>query len=67
MKTKITESKIVFIFVAAGAALFVAGCAEMGSANTTSLLSAAGFRARTEAIWNIGPRTAMLYMIEFKK
>src|ERR1700719_3787701 len=46
MKTKITESKIAFIFVAAAAALFVAGCAERGSANTTSLLSAAGFRAR---------------------
>jgi hypothetical protein len=33
--------------VAAAAALFLASCAEMGSANTTSLLSAAGFRART--------------------
>jgi len=47
MKTKITESNIILIFVAAAAALFVAGCAEMGSANTTSLLSAAGFHART--------------------
>jgi hypothetical protein len=47
MKTKITKSNIVLIFAAAAAALFVAGCAEMGSANTTSLLSAAGFRART--------------------
>src|SRR5215471_19311904 len=47
MKTKITTSNITFIFVAAAAALFVAGCAEMESANTTSLLSAAGFRART--------------------
>jgi hypothetical protein len=47
MKTKITESNIVFIFIAAAAALFVASCAEMETANTTSLLSAAGFRART--------------------
>jgi hypothetical protein len=35
------------LFAAAVAALFVAGCAGMGSANTTSLLTAAGFRART--------------------
>ena len=47
MKTKITTSNITFVFVAAAAALFVAGCAEMESGNTTSLLSAAGFRART--------------------
>ena len=47
MKTKITKSNIILIFLAAAAALFVAGCAEMGSANTTSVLSAAGFRART--------------------
>jgi hypothetical protein len=47
MKTKITKLNIVFVLVAAAAALFVAGCAEMESANTTSLLSAAGFRART--------------------
>jgi hypothetical protein len=47
MKTKITKSNITLIFAAAVAALFVAGCAEMGSANTTSLLTAAGFRART--------------------
>ena len=47
MKTKITKSNIVFIFVAAAAALFVAGCAEMGASNTKSLLSAAGFQVRT--------------------
>jgi hypothetical protein len=47
MKTKTIKSNIVFIFVAAASALFVAGCAEMQSTNTTSLLSAAGFRART--------------------
>ena len=47
MKTEITRSNVVFIFVAAAAALLAAGCAEMGSGNTTSLLTAAGFRART--------------------
>ena len=45
MKTKITKLDITF---AAGAtALFVAACSEMASSNTTSLLSAAGFRVRT--------------------
>jgi hypothetical protein len=47
MKTKITKSNIILIFAAAAVALFAAGCAEIGSGNTTSLLSAAGFRART--------------------
>jgi hypothetical protein len=47
MKTKLTKSNVILIFVAAVAALFVAGCAELESQNTTSLLSAAGFRART--------------------
>jgi hypothetical protein len=47
MKTRIIESNIIFIFAAAAVALFVAGCAEMGAGNTTSLLTAAGFRART--------------------
>ena len=47
MKTKTTKSNIILIFISAVAALFAAGCAEMGSANTTSVLSAAGFRART--------------------
>ena len=47
MKTKTTKSNIVLIFAAGAVALLVAGCAEMGSGNTTSLLSAAGFRART--------------------
>jgi hypothetical protein len=46
MKTKITKSNIIFIFVAA-AGLFVAGCAEMEATNTKSLLSAAGFQVRT--------------------
>jgi hypothetical protein len=47
MKTKITKPNIVTIFAAVGAALFVASCAEMEATNTTSLLTAAGFRART--------------------
>lgn len=47
MKTKLTKSNIILIFTAAVGTLVVAGCAEMGSGNTTSLLSAAGFRAHT--------------------
>jgi hypothetical protein len=47
MKTKITKSNIILIFVAAAAVLFVAGCAEMEATNTKSLLSAAGFQVRT--------------------
>jgi hypothetical protein len=47
MKTKQSKSNIILVLAVAAVALFVAGCAEMGSGNTTSLLSAAGFRART--------------------
>jgi hypothetical protein len=47
MKTRITKSNIILIFAAAAAALFLGGCAGMESGNTTSLLTAAGFRART--------------------
>jgi hypothetical protein len=47
MNIKTIRSNIVLIFAAAVTTLFVAGCAEMGAGNTTSLLSAAGFRART--------------------
>src|SRR5947207_12284590 len=47
MKIKDTKTKVILIFAAAAAALLTGGCAEMGSGNTTSLLSAAGFRART--------------------
>ena len=46
MKTKITETTIVLIFAAAVASFLLTGCAGMGSANTTSLLTAAGFGAR---------------------
>jgi hypothetical protein len=49
MNTKIPKpnSIIITIFAVAAATLFVTGCAETGSGNTTSLLSAAGFRVRT--------------------
>jgi hypothetical protein len=47
MKTTKRPSQIAIIFTAACVALFLAGCAGMGSANTESLLTAAGFRART--------------------
>jgi hypothetical protein len=46
MKIRKRNSMIVVLFAAA-AALFLASCAEMGAGNTTSLLTAAGFRART--------------------
>ena len=47
MKTQQSQLNVILIFAVAVTALFVAGCAEMGSGNTTSLLTAAGFRART--------------------
>jgi hypothetical protein len=47
MKTNTSYANILIVFAVASAALFLTGCAEMGSANTTSLLTAAGFRART--------------------
>jgi len=47
MKVRKPNSTILTIFAVAAVALFVVGCAEMGSGNTTSLLSAAGFRVRT--------------------
>src|SRR6266481_10064592 len=47
MKTKAPKLIIVALF-AAGSALFgLTGCAGMGSSNTESLLSAAGFVVRT--------------------
>ena len=47
MNVKITQSNLVILILAAAAALLLAGCESMGSGNTTSLLSAAGFRVRT--------------------
>jgi hypothetical protein len=46
MKTKFTRTLLSFA-LAVSTGLFVTSCAEMGSGNTTSLLTAAGFRART--------------------
>jgi hypothetical protein len=46
MRTQASNTNIIHVFAAATAALFLAGCAEMQSGNTTSLLSAAGFIAR---------------------
>jgi len=47
MKSNKTNSTVILIFAAAAAATFIAGCAGVGSGNTTALLSAAGFHART--------------------
>jgi hypothetical protein len=47
MKIEKLKPNIILTFGVAVAALFLAGCASVGSANTTSLLTAAGFRART--------------------
>jgi hypothetical protein len=47
MKIEKSKLNIILIFAVAVVTLVVAGCAEMGSGNTTSLLSAAGFRVRT--------------------
>jgi hypothetical protein len=46
MKTRITNSNLILIFAAIGI-IFFAGCATMETGNTISLLSQAGFRART--------------------
>jgi hypothetical protein len=45
MKTRITNLNLILILAAAG--IFFAGCASMETGNTKSLLSEAGFRART--------------------
>jgi hypothetical protein len=47
MTTTLRPSSIVIFIIAVAAAILLAGCAGMGSANTESLLSAAGFRVRT--------------------
>ncbi len=47
MKIQRPHFGIVMILALAVATLFVGGCAGAGSGNTTALLSAAGFRART--------------------
>jgi len=47
MKTQQSQLGVILIFAAALAAVFLAGCAGVGSGNTTALLSAAGFQAHT--------------------
>ena len=47
MKTRQSKLNVIVILGVATAALFAGGCAGVGSGNTTSLLTAAGFRART--------------------
>ena len=47
MMTTLRTSNIVILLATVAGAVLLAGCAGMGSANTTSLLTAAGFRART--------------------
>jgi hypothetical protein len=42
-----TRTNIVIFITAVAAAILLAGCASMGSSNTESLLSAAGFIVRT--------------------
>jgi hypothetical protein len=46
MKTRITNSSLILILAACGI-IFFAGCASMETNKTPSLLSQAGFRART--------------------
>jgi hypothetical protein len=46
MQTKIMNSRLILILTVSGVAFF-AGCASMETNSTKSLLSAAGFRART--------------------
>ena len=47
MTPTLRTSNVIILLIAMVGALFSTGCASMGSANTTSLLTAAGFRART--------------------
>ena len=47
MKIEKSKSNLILILAVAFTSLFMAGCAEVGSGNTTSLLSAAGFHTRT--------------------
>jgi len=47
MKIEKPNAKVILIFATAVTGLLVAGCAGVGAGNTTALLSAAGFSART--------------------
>ncbi len=57
MTPTLRTSNVVIFFAAVAGAILLAGCASMGSANTTSLLTAAGFRARTPQT----PRQQQMY------
>ena len=47
MTTILRTSNVVILAVTVTGAILLAGCASVGSANTESLLSAAGFRVKT--------------------
>src|ERR671922_3711 len=47
MTTTLRPSNVVILIAALAGAILLAGCASMGSSNTESLLSAAGFRVKT--------------------
>ena len=47
MTNTLRTTNIVIFFASLTGAILLAGCASMGSSNTESLLSAAGFRVRT--------------------
>ena len=47
MKTRIINSSLIYLILAAWGVIFFTGCASMEPNKTTSLLSAAGFRMRT--------------------
>ena len=47
MTSTLRTSNIVFGLATLAGAILLAGCASMGSSNTESLLTAAGFRAKT--------------------
>jgi hypothetical protein len=47
MRATLRTSNIVILLSTLAGAILMAGCAGMGSSNTESLLTAAGFRART--------------------
>ena len=57
MRLKLRTSNIVIVLAGVIGTIFFTGCASMGSANTTALLTAAGFRARTPQT----PRQQQIY------
>jgi hypothetical protein len=57
MTTTLRTSNIVILIATVAGAILLAGCASVGSGNTTALLTAAGFRARTPQT----PRQQQIY------